>query len=50
MHILLERGNAVYATILGYRLKKNAFSSKNTDRFGPVLVRPDRFGLILGVG
>ena len=43
---------AVYvnATILGYRLKKDATSSQNMGRFGPGLVRPGRFGLILGVG
>ena len=43
---------AVYvnATILGYRLKKDVTSSKNMGRFGPLLVRPGRFGLILGVG
>ena len=43
---------AVYvnATILGYRLKKDAISSKNVDRFGPEMDRQDRYGLILGVG
>ena len=43
---------AVYvnATILGYRLKKDATSSQNMGRFGRVLVRPGRFGLILDVG
>ena len=43
---------AVYvnATILGDILKKDATSSRNMVRFGPVLVRPGRFGLILGVG
>ena len=43
---------AVYidTTILGYRLKKDATSSQNMGRFGPGLVRPGRFGLILGVG
>ena len=41
---------AVYvnATILGYRLKKDATSSKNIGRFGPGFVKPGRFGLILG--
>ena len=40
---------AVYvnATILRYRLKKDATSFKNMGRFGPVLVKPGRFGLIL---
>ena len=35
---------AVYvnATILGYRLKKDATSSKNMDRFAPGLVMPAR--------
>ena len=37
----------VNATILGYRLKKDATSFKNMGRFGPVLVKPGRFGLIL---
>ena len=43
---------AVYvnATILGYRLKKDATSSQNMGRFGPGLVRPGHFDLILGVG
>ena len=42
---------AVYvnATILG-RLKKGATSSQNMGRFGPGLVRPGRFGLMLGMG
>ena len=40
---------AVYvnATIVGYRLKKDATSFKNMGRFGLVLVKPGRFGLIL---
>ena len=40
---------AVYvnATILGYRLKKDATSFKNMGHFGIVLVTPGRFGLIL---
>ena len=40
---------AVYgnAAILRYRLKKDATSFKNTGRFGPALVKPIRFGLIL---
>ena len=37
----------VNATLLGYRLKKDATSFKNMGRFGPVLVKPGRFGLIL---
>ena len=43
---------AVYVniTILGYILKKDVTISKNMGRFGPVLVRPGRFGLILDVG
>ena len=43
---------AVYvnATVLGYRLKKNATSLQNMGHFGLVFVRPGRFGLILGVG
>ena len=41
LHILVN------ATILGYRLKKDAPSFKNMRRFGPVLVKPGRFGLIL---
>ena len=43
---------AVYvnATILGYRLKEVATSSQNMGRFGPGLVRPGRFGLIVNVG
>ena len=43
---------AVYVnnTILGYRLKNDATSSQNMGRFGPGLVRPGRFGLILSVG
>ena len=43
---------AVYvnATILGYRLKKDATSSQNMGRFGLGLVRPGRIGLIVGVG
>ena len=40
----------VNATILGYRLKEDATSSQNMGRFGLGLVRPGRFGLILGVG
>ena len=57
----LRLGNCIYcwkvtvafyvnATILGCRLKKDATSSKNMGRFGPGLVRPDRFGLIFGMG
>ena len=40
---------AVYvnATILGHRLKKDATSFKNMGHFGPVLVKPGRFDLIL---
>ena len=43
---------AVYvnATILGHILKKDATSSQIMGRFGAGLVRPGRFGLILGVG
>ena len=43
---------AVYvnATMLGYRLKKDATTSQNTGLFGPELVSPGRFGLILDVG
>ena len=43
---------AVYvnATILGYKMKKDATCSQNMGRFGPRLVRPGRFGLMLGVG
>ena len=37
----------VNATILEYRLTKDATSFKNMGRFGPVLVKPGRFGLIL---
>ena len=42
---------AVYvnATLLGCRLKKGTTSSQNIGRSGPGLVRPGRFGLILGV-
>ena len=42
---------AVYvnATILGHIVKKDATSSQNMGRFGPGLVRPGRFGLMLGV-
>ena len=43
---------AVYvnATILGYRLKRDATSSQNMGRFDPGLASPSRFGLILCVG
>ena len=43
---------AVYATatILGYRLKKDATGSQNMGRFGPGLVMTGRFSLILDVG
>ena len=41
---------SVNATLLAYRLKKDATSLQNVGRFGPGLVRPGRFGLILGVG
>ena len=37
----------VNATILGFRLKKDEFGFKNMGRFGPVLVKPGCFGLIL---
>ena len=37
------------ATVLGYRLKKDATSSQNMGRFGPGLIRRGRFGLLLGV-
>ena len=40
----------VNATILGHRLKKDATRSQNMGRFGTGLVRPGRFGLMLGVG
>ena len=30
-----------------YRLKNDATSFKNMGRFGPVLVKPGRFGLIM---
>ena len=40
----------VYATLLVYRLKKDATIFKNMGRFGPVLVKPGRFGLILVLG
>ena len=52
IHVLLEGGNRCLCKChnLGYRLKKDVTSSKNMGRFGPVLVRPGRFGLILGVG
>ena len=40
----------VNATMLGYRLKKDATSSENMGRFDPGLVRPGRFGLIVGMG
>ena len=39
----------INATLLEYRLKKDATRSKNMGRFGPGLVRPGRFGLMLGV-
>ena len=49
--MLLEGVNPIYvnATLLGCRLMKDATSSKNFGRFGPVLVRPGRFDLILAV-
>ena len=61
LHIPSRLGHCIYcvtvriavsvnATILGYRLKKDATSSQNMGRFGPWLVRPGRFGLIFGVG
>ena len=37
----------VNATILRYRLKKDATIFRNMGRFDPVLVKPDRFDLIL---
>ena len=37
----------VNATILGYRLKKDATGFKNMGHFGPMLVKPGRFGRIL---
>ena len=43
-------GVYVNATILGYRLKKDATSSQNMSRFDPGLVRSSRFGLIVCVG
>ena len=57
----LRIGNCIYcwkvaitvyvnATILGYRLKKDATGSENRGRFDPGLVRPGRFGLIVVVG
>ena len=36
--------------LLGYILKKDVTSSQNMGRFGPGLVWPGHFGLILGVG
>ena len=36
--------------VLGYILKKDVSCSQNMGRFGPGLVWPGRFGLILGVG
>ena len=36
--------------VLGCRLKKDAPSSQNMGHFGPGLVRPGRFGFILGAG
>ena len=52
LHMLLESGNRCLRKChnIRVRLKKDGISSKIMGRFGPVLVWPGRFGLILGVG
>ena len=46
-YILLEDYNRYLYKC--HTIRKDATSSQNMGRFGPVLVRPGRFGLILGV-